>query len=165
MLLGDAVGRQCLADLPLPDDQGLRLTALLVVLHQAAQLVVDRLDHLEATLLLQGLLQHGVKGRLLLVCGHGGLGAEHRFHHSALDVLCMLGVVEGVVQVGGAVIEGREQKAQLRRGHHPVRCPVVELILLDIITQGRLGQLHRTHTAQNVREHLRGCVVLLVTVL
>ena len=154
VLLGDSVGRQGLADLSLPDDQGLRLMALLVVLHQAAQLVVDRLDHLEAALLFQGLLQHRVKGRLLLVRGHGGIGAEHRLHHSALDVLCMLGVVEGVVQVGGAVIEGREQKAQLRRGHHPVRSPVVELILLDIVAQGRLGQLHRTHTAQDIGEHL-----------
>ena len=80
MLLGDSVGRQGLADLSLPDDQGLRLMALLVVLHQAAQLVVDRPDHLEAALLFQGLLQHRVKGRLLLVRGHGGIGAEHRLH-------------------------------------------------------------------------------------
>ena len=75
------------------------------------------------------------------------------------------GVVQRPVQIRAPVSEGREEKSHLRRGHQPVRFPVVKLILVYKITQRRFGHLDRADAAQDAGVHLAACVVLTMAVL
>ena len=64
------------------------------------------------------------------------------------------GIIQGVVQIGAAVMEGREQKAHLGLFHDPVSDAIVETVLIGIIGQTCLGQFYRTDTAQQIFIHL-----------
>ncbi len=57
-------------------------------------------------------------------------------------------VVERAVNIGAAVLEGREQEAQLGRRYNPIGLHAVEDILRHIVAQGRLCHFHGTHAAQ-----------------
>ena len=67
--------------------------APLVVLHQATQLVVDRLDHLVATLLPQGVREHRGKGGLLGLGRHGSRSVEQGINQGFMDILHVFGIV------------------------------------------------------------------------
>ena len=75
---------------------------------------MDRLYHLTATLVGQGVAQQGLERLLLRGGGHGGLPPEHRLHQLRVVLAAVPGVVEGVIQVGAAVVKGGKEEAQLR---------------------------------------------------
>ena len=89
-------------------------------------------------------------------------------HESGLDTLPVgvltglhvVGVVQGVVNIGGAVIKGREQEAQRRGGNKLIHSPVVEGLFLRDVVQPALGLLHRADGAQDVGIGLVGVVLL-----
>ena len=74
------------------------------------------------------------------------------------------GVVERVVDVGGAIVKGGEHEAQLRGSHHPVLFAVVEFVVRGEVAQGWLCQLHGTDAAQYVIKDLFGGIVHLQVV-
>ena len=61
-------------------------------------------------------------------------------------------VEQGVVQVGGPVVEGGEEEAVLRRGHG-LGDAAVELVVPGEVPQAGLALLHRADGAQQVGEH------------
>lgn len=71
MGVGHAAGLEDALDRPFGEGQGLRLLPLPVLLHQLAELVVDRLYHLTAALVGQGVAQQGLERLLLRGGGHG----------------------------------------------------------------------------------------------
>ena len=69
------------------------------------------------------------------------------------------GVKHGFVDVGGPVVKGGEQEAHVRRGHHPILLPLMELVFAGEIAQGGLGGLHRADGAEDILEHFLRRVV------
>ena len=69
-----------------------------------------------------------------------------------MNLVRLFGVEQGVVQIGGPAVEGREQEAQLRRGHH-LAGPAVELILPGEVAQLHPAVLHRADAADQIGEH------------
>ena len=155
MGIGHAAGFEHTLHRPLGDDQRFGLPARLVLLDHTAELLVDGLDHLIPAVLGQGVPQDGLKSLLLGGGGHGDRAAEHGVHEFRMVLRDVPGVVEGVVEVGAAVVKGGEEKAQFRRGHDPVGSQGMELIFMDVVAQGGFGQLHRTDAAQDVGVDLR----------
>ena len=145
--------------------QRLRYLGLLVALNQLPQPLVDRLDHIHAAVLLQRLLKGPAKGLPLLYGGHRQLRAEHRFHKLRVADLWLAEVVQGVVEIGGAVVEGREEEAQLRLAHNLLGHAAVKLVFPGEEAQGRFPVLHRADGADQVGEDLIGGVRLQVVVL
>ena len=74
-------------------------------------------------------------------------------------------VVQGVVEIGGAVVEGREEEAQLRLAHNLLGHAAVELVFPGEEAQGRFPVLHRADGADQVGEDLIGGVWLQVVIL
>ena len=72
-----------------------------------------------------------------------GWKKERVSYEGLIAVLLVSGVVEGIVNIGGAVIEGREQESQLRRGYHIVSTAIVKYLFFCHVPQSRLRQLHR----------------------
>ena len=58
------------------------------------------------------------------------------------------------MEVGGAVIEGREQKAKLRHLNHPVPDAVLEAALHLVVAETWFGQVYRADGAENVAVNL-----------
>lgn len=156
---GHAAGGQDGPHLPLGEQEGLLLLAGLVLFDHVPQLAVDGLDHVIAAILRQRLPQEGLKGLLLDGGRHGRRGAEQGVNELRVVLPDVPGVVEGIIEVGGALVKGGEEEACLRRRDDPVRLQVVEGIFIDKVAQGGLGQLHRADGAQDVGEHLVGGVV------
>lgn len=156
---GHAAGGQDGPHLPLGEQEGLLLLAGLVLFDHVPQLAVDGLDHMIAAILRQRLPQEGLKGLLLDGGRHGRRGAEQGVNELRVVLPDVPGVVEGIIEVGGALVKGGEEEACLRRRDDPVRLQVVEGIFIDKVAQGGLGQLHRADGAQDVGEHLVGGVV------
>ena len=115
---------------------------------------MQRLGHVEAHVLLQGVLQRRAEHLGLLGGGHGGVAVEHRVDELVVDVGGVPGEVEGAVDVGGAIVEGGEHEAHLRRPHHPVALAAVEGVVPAEVAQGRLRQLHRADAHHQIVEHL-----------
>ena len=139
--------------------------ALLVVLHQATQLIVDRLDHLVAALLPQGVREHRGKGSLLGLGRHGSRSVEQGIDQGLMDVLHVFGIVQGVIEIGAAVVKGREQEAHLGLGYHPVGRQVVELVFLYRVAESRLGLLDGADAAQDVGVDFCGAILQFLPVL
>ena len=50
-----------------------------------------------------------------------------------MKVIDIFGVIQGSVEIRGAVIEGREKEAKLRLSHHPVADPILEKVFQLIV--------------------------------
>ena len=73
-----------------------------------------RLDHIIAAVLIQRIRQCRVKHVLLLGGRHRRLHAEHRVDDLLVELSGVPAVKKCVVNIGGPVVKGRIQKAQLR---------------------------------------------------
>ena len=113
---------------------------------------MDVLDHVHPALLLQSVHQDLPEGVLLDADGHGGLGVEDRVHEPVIAVVLAAVVQQGAVQVGRPVVKGREEEAQLRIAHNPIRPMVAEGLFRSVIPQHGGGLLHRADGAGNVGE-------------
>ena len=118
------------------------------------QLLMDGLDHIIAALLFQRLAQSLVEGFPLVSGGHGHLGAEHRVDEILMDLLGILGVKQGVINVSGPVVKAGEHEAQLRGGHDLARGEILESALLRAVAELHLSGLHRADAAEDIAEHL-----------
>ena len=100
---------------PFGEQEGLLLLAGLVLFDHVPQLAVDGLDHVIAAILRQRLPQEGLKGLLLDGGRHGRRGAEQGVNELQVVLPDVPGVVEGIIEVGGALVKGGEEEACLRR--------------------------------------------------
>lgn len=100
---GHAAGGQDGPHLPLGEQEGLLLLAGLVLFDHVPQLAVDGLDHVIAAILRQRLPQEGFKGLLLDGGRHGRRGAEQGVNELRVVLPDVPGVVEGIIEVGGAL--------------------------------------------------------------
>ena len=76
-----------------------------------------------------------------------------------------MGVVEGVIEVRGTVVKGREQEAQLRGADRLVHGAVPEAFFLRHIVQGGFCLLHRADSADEEAVGLVGVVLSKGTIL
>ena len=111
-------------------------------LNALAQLVVNLLDHIHAALVVKSRGQQGLEGLLLLIGRLWDGSIENGLDKSVVALLDVLGVEQGVVDIGGAVVKSREQEAQLRCGDHLSHGAVVEQFFLSNIVQVGLCLLH-----------------------
>ena len=72
---------------------------------------------------------------------------EHGVNKLLVDPVRIAGVEKGIIDIGGAVVEGREQEAQLRRRHHLSGGAAVEFVLPGEIAQLHFAVFHRAHAA------------------
>ena len=153
LFLGYAAVGQHIAHLADGQRQHLGVMALLVLCDTLTQLLVDGLHHVVAALLLEGIAQRRAEHVLLLLGGHRRLRAEHRVDHLLMELGGVPAVKEGVVDVGGTVVEGGEQEAQLRRQRDMAGGGAVEAAVLAAVFQLQRGGLHRTDAAHEVLIH------------
>ena len=92
------------------------------------QPLVDRPGHRHAARLLQGLGQRLLEKFPLFRGGHGGLRVEHGVNELLMQFLRLAGVKQGVINIGGTPVKGREQESQFRLGHH-LPGGIVELVI------------------------------------
>ena len=142
--------------LPLIHREGLGDLRSLMLLHHGAKPVMDGMDHLVAALLGQGVGEQVVEGFHLHGGGHGRRGAEDLLRKGALGAGGVFGIIEGIIEIGGAFIEGGEQKARFRRTDDPVGIQVGEGILPLGKAEGSLRELHRADAAKHIAENLAG---------
>ena len=62
------------------------------------------------------------------------------------------------MDVGAAVVEGREKEPQVRQSHDPVPDAVLEPVVLYVVGQAGFAQIYGTDAAQDVVVHLIGGV-------
>ena len=165
MLLGHAALLQHCAHLLLGHGGRLGGLVRLALLHALTQLLVYRLHHLQAAIIGQAVAEQGLEDLLLLRGGHGRAVVKDGIHELLVALGSVAGIVLGAVDVRTAVLVGREQKAQLRRGHHPVQIALVEALVLAAIAQRRAAELHRADGADDVGEGILGVFVGLVFIL
>ena len=158
MLLRHPAGGQGFLYIGLGDHQRFRHLGLFVQLNALAQLVVDRLHHIQAALLPQGRGEQGLKALFLLVGRHGDRGIEQGLDQGILAGFDVVGVVQSVINIGGPVVKGREQEAQNGGGHRLIHGAVVEELFLGNIVQIGLGLLHGANGANEVGIHLLGFI-------
>ena len=149
-------------DLVFSQNQGLR--RLFVLLCQLCESFVDTFYHFYIAVLAKGVLDKSVKGFFLTACGQGKGAVKEGFHKAFFQLLRIFGIVQQAVDIRASVVEGREEEACLRQGHHPVPHPVLKSVLLRIVAQARLGQFHGTDAGQYVFVHLVGGVIHLNSV-
>ena len=120
---------------------------------------MDCLHHLHAALIIQGSGQQGLKGLFLLCRRLGRLDIEKGVNECLMADLGIMGVKQRIVDIGGPVIKGREQKAHLRGGNHMGGAAVVELLILCDVMQIGFRLLHRADRAQKVCIDLFGSIL------
>ena len=145
------------------DGERLFPAGLLVLREHPIQLAVHHLDHVHAARLPQGFRQGLPEGLLLLLRCHGHIGVEHAFDEFLGQGVGLAAVEQGVVEIGGPVVKGREQEAAFRCRHGLGR-EAVELVVPGVVAQAGLALLHRAHGTEKVGEHnlpvLQGGAVL-----
>jgi len=134
-------------DLLLGNHQRVCNLCFLMHLDPLADLVMDSLYQIHAAILMQSGGEQSLKGLLLFRGGLGRIGVKDGLHECFMALLDVLGVHQGIVNVCGAVVEGREQETQLRSGDHLVDGAVVEKLFFCHIVQIGLGLLDRTDGA------------------
>ena len=102
----------------------------------------------------EGFFDDGLEGFLLITSRKRKRAAEHLLNKGIVQVIAVLGIVQSAVQVGGAVIEGREKETELRHLDYPVTDAVLEAALQFIVAQAWLGQIYRADRAENVAVNL-----------
>ena len=75
---------------------------------------------------------------------------EHGVYKAFIAVVLALVVIQRAVEIGRAVVKGREEEAKLRVCYHPVRAVAVEGLLGSVIAQCGLGLLHRADGAHKI---------------
>ena len=119
---------------------------------------MDRLGHFEAEVLPQRVGEHGAEGLLLGRSGHGRFRAKEGLDQLLVELRRLLGVVQGVVEIGRPVVKGREEKAQGGIAHNGTAGADMELVGLVEKPQVRRGVLHRADGAEDIAEHLVGAL-------
>ena len=87
---------------------------------------MDVLDDVHAAFVLQRIRQHLAERLALCARGHGRLQIEHGGDELLIAVVRVLRIIQRAVEVRRAVVKGREQEADLRRGGDPVRAALME---------------------------------------
>ena len=154
VLLGNTARGQRLLHICLRNQQRLRHLGFLVKLDAFAELIVDGLDHVQVAVLPQSGGQQGLEAFFLLRRGHRHRGIEEGFNQGILAHLDVVGIVQRIVDIGGPIVKGREQKAQHRGGHRLIHGSIVEEFLLRHIVEIGLGLLHRADSADEIGIHL-----------
>ena len=106
-----------------------------MLLSHLGELIVNILYHFNIAILPQGLFNQGVEGFHLPPCGQGERAAQQLLRKALLQVLGVLGIIEGTVNIARAVRKCREQETGVRQSHHPVPDAVPEGIFSGIIAQ------------------------------
>ena len=118
------------------------------------------LNHIKAAVLVECPGQRLVKALLLSSGRHGHRRAEDRVHEVLVAGIDVFGIEQGVVDICRASVEGREQEAQLRRGHNLADDGAAEALLVRHVAELRLSRFHRAHTAEHVLVHVAAIVLL-----
>ena len=163
-LLRDRALLQNIPDLPSCNGQGFRVMLLLVPDDLIPQPLMDRLDHLHAAGVLQGVGQGALESLPLLRGEQRRLRMKDRVNELLVDLVGLFGVEQGVVEVGGPVVKGGKEESQLRRGHNLAGDTAVELVLPGKKAQLQLSVLDRADAADDIGEHRVGGVVLRLAV-
>ena len=138
-----------------------RLCNLILLVHRdhAAELIVHRLHDLHAAFLLQRTGEHRLKAPLLLRRRLRNRRVEHRVDEILVALIHLACVAQRIVQIGLPVVKGRKQESDLRRRDQMVAGKGVELLLMIVVSQSRLGLFDRTDTADQIGEHLLRAVL------
>ena len=76
-----------------------------------------------------------------------------------MDIDQTAAVIQRVIDIGSAVVECREEEAQLRRTQHMTGRSTAEIMLVCDVTQGGFSVLDRTDAAEDVIEDFTGALL------
>ena len=124
-----------------------------MLFNHCGKLTVDCLHDLKAAGAAQRLGKSGFKG-LPLFCGrHGQIGMEYCVDKLLMQFSLFAGVEQRIVDVGAAVIKGREQEAQLRRSDS-LTGGTMKLVISGEVAQFRFSRFNRADRTQNIGKDL-----------
>ena len=124
-----------------------------MLFNHCGKLTVDCLHNLKTAGAAQRLGKSGLKG-LPLFCGrHGQIGMEYCVDKLLMQFSRFAGIKQRIVDVGAAVIKGREQKAQLRRDDS-LTGGTMKLIVSGEIAQFCFSRFNRADRTQNIGKDL-----------
>ena len=129
-----------------------------MLLYHFADLFVDRHDRLIAAVRPQSLLYQLLKDLLLVGCRQRRHAAQKFCRKFSMQLSRIAGIVQHRMKIRTAIVKGREQKTGLRHVHNPVANAVLETIILRIVGEPGLGELHRAQAAEQVLVYLVGGV-------
>lgn len=126
---------------------------------------MNGLHHVQAAIVPQGRGEQRLEGLFLFGGGLWHRGIEHRLNQRILRGRNVVGVVQGVIDVGRPVVKGREQESQRGGGDHLVHRAVVEQLFLRDVVEIRLCLLDGADGAEDKSVGLVGIVRLRIAVL
>ena len=106
---------------------------LLALLNHLAQFPVNGLHHFKAAVFFKCIAEYGLESGLLRLGRHRGFSSENGVDKFRMDIRGVFCIVERIVNVCGAVVEGREHKSKLRWRYDPVSLTIMELIFDNVV--------------------------------
>ena len=76
-----------------------------------------------------------------------------------MDLICLSGIEQGIVDIGRTIVKGWEHESQFRCGND-LAGTTVELIISREESQLRFALLHRTDTANDIGKYGIGCIFI-----
>ena len=130
-----------------------------MLVHHLCDLFMDGLYGLVVAVRTEGLLDDGIEGFFLAFGGEGRHAAQDLVDEGFVELLSVLGIVEKAVKVGITVVESREEETQGRHIHDPVPDTLLNGVILGIVAESCLGELHRADAAEHILVDVSGGIV------
>ena len=130
---------------------------LLMLFNLVAESVMDRLDQFHIAGITQSFAECILECFLLLSGRHGGCGMKYAVDNFLVDLICLSGIEQGIVDIGRTIVKGWEHESQFRCSND-LAGTTVELIISREEAQLRFALLHRTDTANDIGEYGIGCI-------
>ena len=135
------------------------VVALLMLLNLVAESVMDGLDQFHIAGITQSFAECILECFFLLSGRHGGCGMKYAVDDFLVDLICLSGIEQGIVDIGRTIVKGGEQESQFRCGNN-LAGTTVELIVSGEEAKLSLALLHRTDTANDIGEYGIGCICI-----
>ena len=118
---------------------------------------MDGLDQFHIAGITQSFAECILECFFLLSGRHGGCGMKYAVDNFLVDLICLSGIEQGIVDIGRTIIKGWEHESPLRCSND-LTGTTVELIISREEAQLRFALLHRTDTANDIGEYSIGCI-------
>ena len=122
-----------------------------------AESVVDRLDQFHIAGITQSIAECILECFLLLSGRHGGCGMKYAVDDFLVNLICLSGIEQGIVDISRTIVKGGEHESKFRCGND-LADTTVELVVSGEESQLSFALLHRTDTANDIGEYGIGCI-------
>ena len=120
---------------------------------------MDRLDQFHIAGITQSFAECILECFFLLSGRHGGCGMKYAVDNFLVDLICLSGIEQSIVDIGRTIVKGREQESKFRCGND-LADTTVELVVSGEESQLSFALLHRTDTANDIGEYGIGCICI-----